>query len=44
MSNYEKWPKLPNAVNEAKEVASKLEGLGFEVKLVLDPSSRDMQP
>ena len=27
VSNYEKWPKLPNAVNDAKEVASKLKEL-----------------
>ena len=43
VSNYEKWPRLPNAVNDAKEVASKLKELGFEVKLVLDPSSREMK-
>ena len=43
VSDYEKWPRLPNAVNDAKEVASKLKELGFEVKLVLDPSSREMK-
>jgi uncharacterized caspase-like protein len=43
VSNYEKWPKLPNAVNDAKEVASKLKELGFEVKLVIDPTSREMK-
>jgi len=43
VSSYERWPKLPNAVNDAKEVASKLKELGFEVKLVLDPTSREMK-
>ena len=43
VSDYEKWPRLPNAVNDAKEVASKLKELGFEVKLVLDPTSREMK-
>lgn len=31
ISNYEKWPKLPNAVNDAKEVSAKLKEMGFEV-------------
>ena len=43
ISNYEKWPRLPNAVNDAKEVAAKLKELGFEVKIVLDPTSREMK-
>ena len=43
ISNYEKWPKLPNAVNDAKEIAAKLKELGFEVKIVLDPTSREMK-
>lgn len=43
ISNYEKWPKLPNAVNDAKEVAAKLTELGFEVKVSLDPNSREMK-
>jgi hypothetical protein len=43
VSDYEKWPRLPNAVNDAKEVAFKLKELGFEVKLVLDPTSREMK-
>ena len=43
VSNYEKWPKLPNAVSDAQEVAAKLGVLGFEVKLVLDPTAREMQ-
>jgi hypothetical protein len=43
ISDYEKWPKLPNAVLDAKEVASKLEELGFNVKVVLNPGSREMK-
>jgi hypothetical protein len=43
VSNYEKWPDLPNAVKDAREVATHLEHLGFEVKLVLNPSSREMK-
>jgi uncharacterized caspase-like protein len=43
ISNYERWPKLPNAANDAKEVAKKLKALGFEVKLVLDPTYREMR-
>jgi len=43
IGNYEKWPRLPNAVNDAKEVAAKLKELGFEVRLVIDPTSREME-
>jgi len=43
VSDYERWPKLPNAVNDAKEVASRLKELGFEAKLVVDPTSREMK-
>jgi len=43
VSNYKWWPKLPNAANDAKEVAEKLKTLGFEVKLVLDPTYREMR-
>ena len=43
VSNYEKWPRLPNAVSDAKEVAAKLSALGFEVTLVADPTSREME-
>ena len=43
ISDYGKWPKLPNAVSDAKEVAEKLKELGFEVKLVLNPTSREMK-
>jgi hypothetical protein len=43
ISNYERWPKLPNAVNDATEVAAKLKELGFEVRLSLDLTSREMK-
>lgn len=43
VSNYERWPKLPNAVNDAVEVASRLRELGFEVNIVLDPTSREIK-
>ena len=43
VSDYEKWPRLPNAVNDAKEVAAKLKEMGFEVKLVVNPTSREMK-
>jgi hypothetical protein len=43
VSKYERWPKLPNAVNDAKEVASKLTQLGFKVRLVIDPTSQQMR-
>jgi uncharacterized caspase-like protein len=43
ISNYEKWPDLPNAVKDAREVATNLKQLGFEVKLVLNPTSGEMK-
>jgi len=43
VSIYQWWPKLPNAANDAKEVAKKLKALGFDVKLVLDPTYREMR-
>ena len=43
VSDYEMWPDLPNAIKDAREVATGLEKLGFNVKLVLDLSSREMK-
>jgi uncharacterized caspase-like protein len=43
ISHYEKWPNLPNAINDAKEVATNLKQLGFKVELVLNPTSREMK-
>jgi hypothetical protein len=43
VSDYEHWPKLPNAVKDAQEVAGKLKVLGFNVKLITDPDSRQLK-
>lgn len=43
VSDYERWPKLPNAVNDAIEVAEKFKSMGIHVKLVLDPTYREMK-
>jgi len=43
VSSYQQWPKLPNAVKDAKEVAAKLKDFGFEVETLLDPTSREMK-
>ena len=43
VSNYERWPRLPNAVRDAQEVAAKLRQLGFEVRLVMDLTAQEMQ-
>ena len=43
ISDYESWPDLPSAGNDAKEVAAKLQEFGFEVKLVLNPSSDELR-
>jgi hypothetical protein len=43
VSDYEWWPKLPNAADDAKEVAARLKEMGFTVKLVLDPTSRQLR-
>jgi hypothetical protein len=43
VGNYEKWPRLQNAIDDAEEVAEKLKELGFEVKLVLDPDHQEMR-
>ena len=43
VSRYEKWPDLPNAVKDAKEVAAGLKKSGFTVKLALDPTSRELR-
>jgi hypothetical protein len=42
VSNYNNWPDLPNAGKDAREVASTLESLGFKIKLLLDPTSRQL--
>jgi hypothetical protein len=43
ISDYEQWPDLPSAGNDAREVAARLKEFGFEVKLVLDPSAEQLR-
>ncbi|MGD9044690.1 MAG: caspase family protein [Desulfobacterales bacterium] len=43
ISDYEKWPDLPSAAKDAKEVASRLKEIGFEVRLSLDPSATELR-
>ena len=43
VGSYKKWPELANAVSDAKEVATSLKNLGFHVKLVLDPTYKEMK-
>jgi hypothetical protein len=43
ISDYEKWPDLPSAAKDAREVASRLKEIGFEVRLALDPSATELR-
>jgi uncharacterized caspase-like protein len=43
VSDYEHWPKLPNAVKDAQEVAETLKRLGFEVELVTNPNYQQLR-
>ena len=44
VGNYQNgWPKLPNPVNDAKEVAQTLKAIGFRVELLLDPLSSELK-
>ena len=43
ISDYEKWPDLTSAAKDAREVASRLKEIGFEVKLALDPSAKKLR-
>ena len=43
ISDYKTWPDLPFAARDAKEVAERLEKMGFEVSLVVDPDSRELE-
>ena len=43
VSNYQYWPKLPNAAKDAAEVADQLKRMGVHVKLVLNPTYREMK-
>ncbi len=43
MSRYEHIGTLKNTVNDAKDIAAVLEGIGFEVTTLLDGSYQDLQ-
>jgi hypothetical protein len=43
VSNYDHWPKLPHADDDAREVADKLKKLGYGVDLILDPGYKDLR-
>ncbi|MDZ7697895.1 MAG: caspase family protein [Deltaproteobacteria bacterium] len=43
ISDYEKWPDLPYAVSDAREVAGALEALGFQVTMILNPTSAELK-
>ena len=43
VSEYKIWPRLPYAVEDAREVASFLKRMGFKVTLVTDPTSKELK-
>jgi hypothetical protein len=43
VSDYASWPNLPNAVKDAEDVAASLQGHGFEVNLIRNPTSRELK-
>jgi len=43
VSNYISWPVLPNAVEDAEEVAMLLKRGGFQVTLLTDPSALELK-
>jgi uncharacterized caspase-like protein len=43
VSDYEKWPDLPNAIKDAEEVSRILKRLGFTVELVSNPNSTELK-
>ena len=43
VSDYDKWPDLPNAVKDAEEISRILKRLGFTVKLVPNPNSAELK-
>ncbi len=42
VGDYDRWPDLPNAVEDAKEVSAALKRLGFAVKEAYNPTSREL--
>jgi formylglycine-generating enzyme required for sulfatase activity len=43
VSKYEKRPALPHAVEDARELSSFLQRMGFKVTLLIDPTSRQLK-
>ena len=43
VSEYDKWPDLPKAVSDAREVGAALEKLGFRVALLENPTSKELK-
>ncbi|MEW6381565.1 MAG: SUMF1/EgtB/PvdO family nonheme iron enzyme [bacterium] len=43
VGNYDQWPDLPNAVNDAKEVSRFFRQRAFKVKLLTDPGSQELK-
>ena len=43
VGNYKFWPKLPYARQDAEQVAEKIKTMGFQVELILDPTSRELK-
>jgi len=43
VSNYVSWPVLPNAIQDAREIARLLTHNGFTVTLLTDPSSLELK-
>ena len=42
VSEYDKWPDLPNAVKDAREVNRVLETMGFVTSLIENPTSKEL--
>lgn len=43
VSNYDKWPVLPNTAMDARQVASLLRRGGMKVRLLIDPKARELK-
>ena len=43
IDNYDQWPKLPYAPDDAKQVAERLKMMGYQVRLILDPTARELK-
>ena len=43
VGNYDRWPKLPYAPDDAKQVAERLKMMGYQVRLILDPTARKLK-